>query len=62
MRTRCFSVLLAAVAGTVLNIVQAQDEGYFLEHLLAEELGHVGGRIWRTFKLPPDHPGLAGRL
>ena len=35
---------------------------FVLEHLLAEELGHVGGRIWRTFKLPPDYPGLAGRL
>ncbi len=35
---------------------------FVLEHLLAEELGHVGGRIWRTVKLPPDYPGLAGRL
>ena len=33
-----------------------------LEHLLPEELGHIGGRIWRTFKLPADYPGLAGRL
>ena len=33
-----------------------------LEHLLAEELGHVGGRIWRTAKLPQGYPGLAGRL
>ena len=35
---------------------------FVLEHLLPEELGQSGGRIWRTFKLPPDHAGLAGRL
>ena len=35
---------------------------FVLEHLLPEELGHVGGRIWRAFKLPADYPGLAGRL
>lgn len=35
---------------------------FVLEHVLAEQLGHVGGRIWRTIKLPPDYPGLAGRL
>ena len=32
---------------------------FVLEHLIPEELGHVGGRIWRAFKLPADYPGLA---
>ena len=50
-----------------MRIFEVTPEGevvmdFVLEHLLADELGHVGGRIWRTFKLPPDHPGLAGRL
>ena len=35
---------------------------FVLEHLVPEELGHVGGRIWRAFKHPADYPGLAGRL
>ena len=50
-----------------MRIFEVTPEGevvmdFVLEHLLAEELGHVGGRIWRTFKLPPEYPGLAGRL